>query len=147
MSTTMTASDRLEPIHRLDEARVDVRIKLAALWTSMMFVFVYVDLFSMFRADVRAEIESGEIAGFTIGGTFLLAVTTYILLPSLMIYGSVALRAGWARRLNIWLAVIYAVTIVGGAVGEWGYYLLGSAVELAILAIIVRHGLRWPHQA
>ena len=144
MSSTVTAPDRTKPERRFDEAPVNVRVKLSALWAAMLFVFVYVDLFSMFRADIRAEIEAGEIAGFTIGGAFLLGATLYILIPTLMIYGSVALKALWARRLNIWLAVIYAITIVGSAVGEWGYYVLGSAVEVALLATIIRHAVRWP---
>jgi hypothetical protein len=37
----MTADTRLEP------ANVNVRIKIAALWTSMLFVWVYVDVFSL----------------------------------------------------------------------------------------------------
>jgi hypothetical protein len=31
--------------------------------------------------------------------------------------------------LNVALATVYAVTIVGSAVGEWGYFVLGSAAE------------------
>jgi hypothetical protein len=33
---------------------VNVRIKISALWTSMLVVFAYVDLFSLYRRDVRA---------------------------------------------------------------------------------------------
>ena len=40
---------------------INPRIKIAALWTSMMFVFAYVDLFSLYRADIRADIEAGKI--------------------------------------------------------------------------------------
>jgi hypothetical protein len=36
---------------------VHTRIKLSALWTSMLFVFAYVDLFSLYRADIRADLE------------------------------------------------------------------------------------------
>lgn len=32
----------------------------------MLFVFVFVDLFSLYRADVRADIEAGEMAAFSI---------------------------------------------------------------------------------
>jgi hypothetical protein len=40
-----------------------VRLKIPALWTSMLFVFAYVDLFSLYRADFRADLEAGEING------------------------------------------------------------------------------------
>jgi hypothetical protein len=49
---------------------ISPRIKLAVLWASMLFIFTYVDLFSLYRADVRADIEAGEIAGFEIGQAF-----------------------------------------------------------------------------
>ena len=35
----------------LDRAPVNVRIKLSALWTSTLFIFAYVDLFSLYRPD------------------------------------------------------------------------------------------------
>lgn len=44
----MTTEGMLEP------ALVNVRIKISALWTSMLFVFAYVDLFSLYRPDFRA---------------------------------------------------------------------------------------------
>ena len=36
------------------------RIKIAARRASMLFIFAYVDLFSLHRADVRAEFEAGK---------------------------------------------------------------------------------------
>ncbi|MGZ5374805.1 MAG: DUF6326 family protein, partial [Aeromicrobium sp.] len=51
---------------------INPRMKIAALWTSMLFIFAYVDLYGTFRADVRADIEAGEMFGFTIGQGFLL---------------------------------------------------------------------------
>ena len=39
---------------------INPRLKIAALWTSMLFIYAYVDLFSLYRADVRADIEAGE---------------------------------------------------------------------------------------
>jgi len=46
---------------KLEPSNVNVRIKLSALWTSMLFVFAYVDLFSLYRPDFRADVEAGEI--------------------------------------------------------------------------------------
>ena len=58
----MTAETKFEP------SNVNVRIKISALWTSMLFVFAYVDLFSLYRRDVRADLEAGAIGGFTAWG-------------------------------------------------------------------------------
>ena len=123
---------------------INPRVKIAALWASMLFVFVYVDLFSLYRADIRADIEAGKIFAFSIGQGFLLGVVVYIALPSLMVFLSLVLPVKVTRMANLVLAVLYAVTIVGGAVGEWNYYILGSAIEAALLVTIAYYAWTWP---
>lgn len=122
---------------------VHVRIKLSALWTSMLFVFAYVDLFSLYRADFRADLERGEVGGFTVDQAFLAGTTAYVLIPSLMVYGALVLQPRVNRIANLALSVVYAVTIVAGAIGEWSYYVLGSAVEVALLAAVAYHAWTW----
>ena len=123
---------------------INPRNKIAALWTSMLFIFAYVDLFSWYRSDVRAQIEAGEMFVFTIGQGFLLGVTIYILVPSLMLFLSLVLPARATRMANIVLAVLYAVTIAGAAIGEWNYYILGSIAEVALLAGVAYYAWTWP---
>jgi hypothetical protein len=124
---------------------INPRIKIAALWTSMLFIYAYVDLFSLYRADVRADIEAGEIFAFTIGQGFLLGVTMYVVIPSLMVFLSLVLPGSVTRMANIVVAVLYAVTIAGGAIGESNYYyILGSLIEAALLAGVVYYAWTWP---
>ena len=94
---------------RLEPSSVNVRIMISALWTAMLFVFAYIDIFGLFRPDVRAGIEAGEVGGFSIGQTFLLATTAYVAIPILMIFGSLALRASVSRIANMALSIIYAL--------------------------------------
>ena len=137
----MTAGTRLEP------SNVNVRIKISALWTSMLFVFVYVDLFTFYRPDFRADVEAGTVGGFTVNQSFLLATTAYVVVPALMVFLSLILRPGVDRIANIALSVIYALTIVAGAIGEWNYYILGSALEVMLLAAIAYYAWTWPKEA
>jgi hypothetical protein len=65
---------------------VNVRVKISALWASTLFIFAYVDLFSLYRPDFRADVETGEVAGFAVNQTFLLGTTAYVVIPSLMIF-------------------------------------------------------------
>jgi hypothetical protein len=124
---------------------INPRIKIAALWASMLFIFVYVDLFSMYRADIRADIEAGKMFAFTIGQGFLLGVTIYIAIPSLMVFLSLVLSARVTRMANVVLGVLYAVTIAGGTMGESNYYyILGSLAEAALLAGVVYYAWTWP---
>ena len=130
-----------------EPATVNVRVKIAALWTAMMFVFAYVDIFSQFRADYRAKIEAGELGPFTVSQGVLLGFTIYIVLPALMVFLSLVLPARGARIVNIALSILYAVTIIGGAIGEWYYYVFGSAVEVVLLAAIAFYAWTWPKLA
>jgi hypothetical protein len=47
------------------------------------------------------------------------------------------------RVVNIAMALVYAVTIIGSAVGEWSYFVLGSAVEAVLLGVVVYHAWTW----
>jgi hypothetical protein len=136
----MTTETKFQP------SNVNVRVKISALWTSMLFVFAYVDLFSLYRPDFRADLEAGEIGGFTINQSFLLGTTAYVVIPSLMVFLALILRPRVSRIANIVLGIIYALTIIAGAIGEWNFYILGSAVEVALLAAIVYYAWNWPKE-
>lgn len=125
---------------------VNVRIKISASWTSMLFVFAYVDLFSLYRPDFRADLEAGEVGGFAVNRSFLFGVTAYVVIPSLMVLLTLVLRPRLNRIANITLAIAYVVTIITGAVGEWSYYILGSGIEVGLLAAVVYYAWTWPRQ-
>ena len=142
-------STHTEMTHRahkteFERFEVNVRVKISALWTAMLFVFAYVDIFGLFRPDFRADIEAGVVGGFTVNQTFLLATTIYIVIPSLMVFGALVLGPRVNRMANIALSTIYAVTIIAGAVGEWSYYVFGSVVEIALLVTIFHYARTWP---
>ncbi len=110
----------------------------------MLFVFAYVDLFSLYREDFRADIDSGQIAGFKIGQTFLLLTTLYVVIPSLMVFASLVLRPGVVRVLSMVLSGLYGLSILGGAIGEWNYYILGSVIEVILLGLVAYYAWNWP---
>jgi hypothetical protein len=136
----MTINTKFEP------ATVNVRMKISGLWTAMLFVFAYVDIFSLYRPDFRADVEAGVVGGFTVNQSFLLGTTIYVVIPSLMVFGALVLRPRVNRIANIALSVMYALTIVAGAIGEWNYYILGSALEAALLSTIVYYAWTWPKE-
>lgn len=91
----------------LEPSPVNVRVKFSALWASMLFVFAYVDLFSLYRPDFRADVEAGEVAGFAVNQTFLLGTTAYVVIPSLMVFCVLVLRPQLNRIVNVALAALY----------------------------------------
>ncbi len=141
LNVTTTAHSTLEP------APVNVRITISALWAAMLFVFAYVDIFSFLRSDYRADVEAGKAGAFSIDQTFLLLTTVYVVVPALMVVAVLVLRPRANRIVNLVLSTLYALTIVGAAIGEWQYYLLGTAVEIVLLAAIAYYAWTWPKVA
>ncbi len=141
--TTTTST----PARQYQDSKVDVKVVLSGLWITMLIVFAYVDIFGFFRADVLQAALDGEIAStrFSVDQVFLAATTIYILIPTLMVMGSLLLRPRLNRALNIVVSAVYAVSIAVSCIGEsWIYYLLGSAVEVVLLVAIARMAWTWP---
>jgi hypothetical protein len=131
------------------DTRIDVKLVLSSLWIAMLVVFAYVDIFALLRADVLRAAPDGTMAatGITIDQVFLVSTTVYILIPTLMVFLSLVLRPRVNRIINIVVALVYAVSIIASCIGEgWIYYLLGSAVEVALLVAIVRTAWVWPKE-
>ena len=82
---------------------------------------------------------------FEANQTFFLLTTIYILIPSLMVFLTLVLKATIAKLANIILSLLYIVTIAGAMVGEsWWYFLLGSALEIILLLAIIIYAWKWP---
>jgi len=130
----------------LQNVAVNEKIVLSGLWTSMLFVFAYVDIFGFWREDVITGALTGKIpgVGLAIDQTFLTLTTVYILIPSLMVVASLLIPARANRITNIVVGVLYFASIVATVIGEsWTYYILGSAVEMVLLLAIVFVAWTW----
>jgi hypothetical protein len=144
MSTTVP--DLGTTPRRTTDTRPHPTLVLSALWTTTLLVFAYVDIFGFFRADVLSAALDGEISGvgFTVDQTFLLLTTAYVAVPSLMVVLSLVLPRRVNRPLTVVVAALYAISIAVSCIGEtWAYYLVGSAVEVVLLATAVVVALRW----
>ncbi len=131
----------------LHDTKVDVKVVLCGLWISMLFVFVYVDLFGFWRADVINGALVGRVPGpeFEINQGLLVFFTIYILIPSLMVIVSLLAPARMNRMANIVVSITYLASVVVAIVGEtWIYFILGSAVEVMLLLAIARVAWTWP---
>ena len=64
-----------------------------------------------------------------------------------MVFLSLALPAKVNRWTNVVVGTLYILVVIGNIVGEsWAFYLFGSAVEVALLALVVWYAWRWPKQ-
>jgi hypothetical protein len=127
-----------------DSGRIDTRLRISALWIAVLFIFAYVDLFSLYRPDFGADLERRKVDAFDIDQTFLFFTTLYIIVPSLMVYVMLVMRAAVNRVVNVVVAAAYGLSVLGSAVGEWNYFVLGSVVEAILLALVIHHSWTWP---
>jgi hypothetical protein len=129
----------------LEDGRVGVRLRIAALWIAVLFLFAYGDIFGFFAPGQIAEVMRGEVSGTDITEVFLFGVSVYIAIASVMVYLSLVLRPTINRWTNIVLPILYIVSIIASVIGETSaYFLLLSAVESVLLMLIVWHAWTWP---
>ena len=131
--------------------RIPAQAKLAAAWTSFMFLVIYIDYFHLYQPGEIDIIRGGEIFVFDISGTLMSIFFALIAIPSLMVMLSLTLPARVNRTTNLVVALLYIPICVFNAAGaswDWAfYYGLTIGVELLILAFILRSAWIWPRTA
>lgn len=128
-----------------ESAAIDVRLKISALWIAMLFLFAYGDIFGFFRADVIEDVAAGEVGGIAVTQTFLIGVSLYVAIASVMVFLSLVLKRAINRWVNIGLAILYVVSIAVSCIGEtWAYYIVLSVMEIALLLTVIRYAWTWP---
>jgi hypothetical protein len=129
------------------DTQVDVKLVLCALWIAVLFVFAYVDIFGFYRADVLDAALDGKVAttAFTVNQIFLTLTLVYILIPTLMVVLSLLLKPRVNRMINLVVSPLYMISIIVSCIGEtWAYYILGSLIEVMLLAAVARSAWKWP---
>lgn len=129
----------------LEDIQVNVRIKLAALWAALMFIYLYVDFFALYEPGALQHVLDGKVWVFDITQTWAMSALVLMTIPSLMVFLPLVLPPRVNRWTNIVVAVFYIVVAIGNPIGEtWLVFWFGSAVEIVILALIVWYAWRWP---
>lgn len=131
--------------YALEDLRISVKLKLASLWASFMFLYIYVDYFHLYMPGAIIEIIAGRVFLFEISQGFVLASLVSVSVPALMIFLSVSLPANVNRWSNLSVAMIYIPYTLFNLVGEaWVHMVFGAVVEVALLLLIIRHAWKWP---
>ena len=130
----------------LQAMQVPVQAKLAAAWTSFMFLYIYVDHLGLYQPGVVDDILAGIVFEFAISQTFVVTALTLVAIPIVMILLSMTLPARVNRTVNLVVAALYVPVSMFNAVGEsWTYFFgLSIGLELLLLAFILRSAWTWP---
>ncbi len=132
----------------LEDPRMPVRAKLAAAWTSFMFLYIYVDYFQLFKPGYVGDLLAGRVHEYDISQTFVVIGVTIVAIPSLMILLSTTLPARVNRATNLVVATLYIPVSVYNVEGEsWTWFFgLTIGLEVLLLAFILRSAWSWPRR-
>jgi len=139
---------RMEPhkksVKLFMDTKIDVKLKLAVLWASMMSCYAFGDILSFYKPGIVEEIIAGDAP---LGSQeSLLAAAVMMVIPISMIFLSVVLPAKANRPANIVVGIAYTGVNLAAFMETDAYYVFFGVVEAVITLLIVWHAWKWPEQ-
>jgi hypothetical protein len=108
-----------------------------------------VDILNFFTPGAIEDILDGKVFEFDLSQTFSTTALTLVAIPIFMVVLSMTLPARANRITNLVVALVYVPVTAFNVLGEsWlFFYGLGVALELILLALILRYAWTWPRTA
>ncbi|MFQ6088691.1 MAG: DUF6326 family protein [Candidatus Methanofastidiosia archaeon] len=134
----------------LEDVKVNVKIKLSALWVTLMFFYLYADVLAFYQPGHIEDVISGEVVGIQINQVFLLGAAILMAIPSVMVFLSLTLKAKWNRWANIIVGIFHAGVLLTTMLvpvetdETWAYGIFYIIVEAVFIALIVWYAWKWP---
>lgn len=131
----------------LDDIKVHVKFKIAALWASAMSCYIYGDFFWLYQPGKLESMLAGKIPPFgAVTQSVLLGTTVSMTIPAVMIFLSLWLKATWNRPVNMILGTLYSLFVLATMYGAWSFYLFLGSVDIILTSLIVWYAWNWPLQ-
>ena len=134
---------------QLQDAAVNIKLRLAAIWCSVTLCYLYCDYFELYQSGKLQSMLGGRMGplGESSQGV-LLGVSVLLAIPALMVVTSATLPAGLNRVVNVLSGALFTLMMVVflAAPGVWLYYKYFAAVEAALTFGAVWLAWRWPRQ-
>ena len=132
----------------LDDMKIHVKLKLSALWASVMFCYIYADYFGLYVPGTLQGMLAGKMGplgpvtqGVLLGTSLMLAI------PSVMIVLSLVLKPNFNRWLNIVIGALYTAIILITMWG-WDFLIFYGVIEIALTGLVAWYAWTWPkHEA
>ena len=132
----------------LKDFEINIKIKLAALWVSVTFCYIYGDYFELYTPDKVEGLISGDNGLDSPMKLFIASLVMAV--PSLMIFLSLVLKPLINKWLNIIFGLLYTAMMILIAVGSitpwYTFYVFLAIVEAILTITIVCYAVKWPKQ-
>ena len=132
----------------LEDVKINVKIKLSALWITLMLFYIYADIVGFYSPGNIEKVVSGEIGGIQITEGFLFVMAIWMAIPSVMVFLSLTLKAIANRWVNIIIGIV-SIVVLGATffAGEFSArYTFQAIVEGVLIVLIVWYAWTWPKQ-
>ena len=130
----------------LENQKVNIKIKLATLWASVTFCYLYGDYFELYTPDKVNSLITGE--NNLDSPTKLLIASIIMAIPSIMVGASIILKPKINRILNILFGSLFTLMMLFIGVNsmtEWySFYVFLAFLESIITFLIVYYAWKWP---
>jgi hypothetical protein len=131
--------------NKLEKFKINIRLKLAALWTSLMFLIIYLDYFHLYMPGSLKDMLAGKVFVFDVSQSFLVAALAMVTIPALMIFLSVALPAKIDRWANIIIATMNIPFLLFNLAGvAWVHMVIGAVIQVVLSGLIIFYAWKWP---
>jgi Family of unknown function (DUF6326) len=130
---------------RFEDGPVPIRLKFSALWTAVLFCFIYADFFGLFLPGHLMAMNAGVMKPLGAASPLiLLSVAAMMAIPSALVAMALLVPQGICRWTNIVFGIIYALIMILTSIGAPPFYVLFAVVEIAMLITIIYLAVRWP---
>lgn len=134
--------------NNLQDFRINIKIKLATLWTSATFLYIYGDYFELYVPSKLSGIINGN--NMLDNPVKLFLASLLLAVPSLMICLSILLKPAVNRWLNILFGLFFTaimLLIAVTSISEWRtFYVFYAIIESMLTSIIVWTAFNWVKQ-
>lgn len=133
----------------LDNPRVNIKIKLSALWTSVVFCYLYGDYFELYVPEKVDSLLTG--VNVLDSPSKLLIASIILAIPSLMVALSILLNPRVNRFLNVFFGILFTLMMLligANSLTPWySFYAFLAFLESLITILIVWFAWKWPREA
>jgi Family of unknown function (DUF6326) len=135
-----------EVVPSVHDIKIHVRYKLFALWSSVMFLYIYGDYFELYQPGKLQEMLAGRMPFGAVSQGVLLGMAGVMVIPSLMPFLSLVLPARVNRLVNIVFGAVYTLIMILAIKGGWHFYIVFGLIEITLTVLIVWYAWTWPKQ-
>jgi hypothetical protein len=127
-----------------EDVKINVKMKLSALWIALMFIYIYADILQQFMPGKLEKAMEGFMGPFPVTQSALLLAAILMMIPAVMVFLSLTLTPKVNRWVNIIFGVLYTLVNINNFIGEtWAFFLFFCTVEIALTFLIVGYAWKW----